>query len=77
MENLGILNGFSQWKQSRYEKVVTDMESLGKCPDCRGKGFTSSYSSVYIPNFDAFFDCPGCNGTGNFTDWNLNQQQFH
>jgi DnaJ-class molecular chaperone len=68
---LSFLNAISEWKQARYEKVKTEMESLGICPDCRGKGFTSSLMSVYTPTYDAIFDCPGCNGSGQFADWNL------
>ncbi|MGM0873926.1 MAG: methionine aminopeptidase [Bacillota bacterium] len=67
---INFINAISEWKQARYEKVKTEMESLGRCPDCRGRGFTSSLTSVYTPTYDAVFDCPGCNGSGQFTDWN-------
>jgi DnaJ-class molecular chaperone len=74
---MSFLNGFSEWKQARNEKVKAEMESLGRCPECRGRGFTTSMTSVYIPAYDTIFDCQGCNGSGNFTDWNLNNQQIH
>jgi DnaJ-class molecular chaperone len=73
---LNFLRGISEWKQARIEKVRADMESLGRCPDCRGRGFTSSLTSVYTPTYDAVFDCPGCNGTGQYADWNGNNDQY-
>ncbi|PMC39357.1 methionine aminopeptidase [Bacillus sp. UMB0899] len=70
---MDFLRGIADWKQARVEKVRTDMESLGRCPDCRGRGFTSSFTSVYLPpTYDAIFDCPGCNGSGQYEDWNGN-----
>jgi DnaJ-class molecular chaperone len=72
---LGFLNAISEWKQARYEKVKAEMEYLGRCPDCKGRGFTSSLTSVYTPTYDAFFDCPGCSGSGLYSDWNTNNDQ--
>jgi DnaJ-class molecular chaperone len=73
---MNFINAISEWKQARYEKMKTEMESLGRCPDCRGRGFTSSLTSVYTPTYDAIFDCPGCNGSGQFTDWNSSNEQL-
>ncbi|WP_342430756.1 hypothetical protein [Neobacillus sp. FSL H8-0543] len=48
------------------------MKDQEKCPDCHGRGFT-----VYPYNEYAYFnsfECPGCQGSGAYTDWyNLNQ----
>ncbi len=70
---MDFLRGIADWKQARVEKVRTDMESLGRCPDCRGRGFTSTFTSVYLPTYDSIFDCPGCNGSGQYEDWSGNE----
>lgn len=71
---MNLINAIGEWKQARYEKVISEMEPLGRCPDCRGRGFVSTLTSVYTPTFDAIFDCPGCNGSGQYTDWNTNSE---
>ena len=73
---MNFLNTFSNWKQVRNEKVRSEMESLGRCPDCRGRGFISTLTSVYTPTFDAVFDCPGYNGSGQFSDWNVSDNNL-
>ncbi|HZH61057.1 MAG TPA: hypothetical protein VEY70_16140 [Metabacillus sp.] len=69
---MDFLRGIAEWKQERIKKVRDDMESLGRCPNCRGRGFTSSFTSIYLPTYEAIFDCPGCNGSGQFEDWSGN-----
>ncbi|PTY76650.1 methionine aminopeptidase [Heyndrickxia sporothermodurans] len=61
---MGIFNALSNWKTERYERHIEEMHDLGKCPDCRGRGFTlplNAYAAVY--------ECPGCNGSGLYSDW--------
>ncbi len=72
---MNFLRGIADWKQSRTEKVRADMESLGRCPDCKGRGFISAITSVYLPTYDSIFDCPGCNGTGQFVHLSGNELQ--
>lgn len=69
---MNFLRGLTEWKQVRIKKGRADMESLGRCPNCRGSCFTSSFTSIYLPAYDAIFDCPGCNGSGQFEDWSGN-----
>ncbi|MGE6259161.1 methionine aminopeptidase [Heyndrickxia sporothermodurans] len=61
---MGWIDSFSNWKMERYEKYLMTMQNLGKCPDCKGKGFTIPYS-VYA----AAYECPSCNGSGLYSDW--------
>lgn len=64
MIKLGLLQSFSNWRNERQEKFLNEMEESGKCPDCRGRGFTLPYSA-YV----AGYECPSCNGSGLFSDW--------
>jgi DnaJ-class molecular chaperone len=66
---MGLWDAITQWQASRYEKHVSKMEAEGKCPDCYGKGFNISVVSEYAYYTDSN-ECPGCNGSGSFADWN-------
>jgi hypothetical protein len=66
---MGLFSAISAWNTARYEKHVSNMAAQGLCPDCRGKGF-----NAYVPNeyyYSNVYDCPGCNGSGNFSDWSI------
>lgn len=65
---LNFLQALSDWNKSKREQFRTDMESLGKCPDCRGRGYTTIISSVYIPTYESILDCHSCNGTGAYSE---------
>ena len=69
VKQLGLLNAFNDWRTSRHEKHVSKMQEMGKCPDCYGRGFIPYPASefAYVSNA---LDCPGCNGSGLYTDWN-------
>ena len=63
---MGLFNSISEWSQGRYEKKVARAKEQGKCPDCNGRGveilpYEHFYGSAY--------QCPGCNGSGQFSDW--------
>lgn len=63
-----FFNTISNWKDERYEKYKARMKSQGNCPDCCGRGLipsTSALSTLHI----APYDCPGCNGSGLYSDW--------
>ncbi|MFP3123535.1 methionine aminopeptidase [Ectobacillus funiculus] len=65
---MGLFSTISNWKTASYEKHKSNMQSLGHCPDCSGAGmilYPALSSSFYIPTYD----CPGCNGSGLYTDW--------
>ncbi|MCP8967238.1 methionine aminopeptidase [Ectobacillus ponti] len=62
---MGLFQAISDWQAGRREKHRAVMEAAGKCPDCRGYGFTPAYDAVY----SAPYDCPGCNGSGLYSDW--------
>lgn len=66
---MGFFNAITEWQKKRYENHRAEMESLGKCPDCNGRGFLHSYSAVYMPALD----CGGCSGTGLYSQWEENE----
>lgn len=65
---MNFLHVLSEWNKSRNEQFRIDMESKGKCPDCRGRGYTTIISSVYIPTYESILDCYSCDGTGSYSD---------
>lgn len=62
---MNLFQSISDWKAAKNEKHRVKMESLGKCPDCHGKGFIPAYVEVYSP----IFNCSSCNGSGMYEDW--------
>lgn len=71
MTKLGLFNYLSDWKSNLYEKKIAQAESLGQCPECRGKGFQMPLANEYF--YADTYDCPGCNGTGTFSSWSENK----
>jgi len=69
---MGLFSYLSDWKASLYEKKIAEAQSLGHCPDCNGKGFMIPIVNEY--SYPESFDCPGCLGTGSFTDWSTNSR---
>ena len=65
---MGLLNSMSDWFSARHEKRMQEMENLGRCPICNGKGFSSF--SMYEYYYSEPIECSGCYGSGMFTDWN-------
>ncbi|SFC90715.1 methionine aminopeptidase [Peribacillus sp. B-H-3] len=64
---MGLFSAIASWNAARQAKFISEMESKGWCPDCRGKGF-----SAYAPNeyyYNSVLDCPGCDGTGSYASW--------
>ncbi|ERI07488.1 hypothetical protein HMPREF0083_04432 [Aneurinibacillus aneurinilyticus ATCC 12856] len=74
MDEVGFFNAISEWKTARYEKKIAEMKEQGKCPDCRGRGF----NPVMLPEFYYMnnYDCPGCNGSGLFSDWAQGNERY-
>ncbi|MFC4617643.1 methionine aminopeptidase [Camelliibacillus cellulosilyticus] len=66
---MNVFNAYSNWRAGRQEKHRSKMEALGKCPDCRGRGFLTLYDYEYA----APFDCPSCDGSGLYSDWEAKQ----
>ncbi|MEW9667918.1 methionine aminopeptidase [Ammoniphilus sp. 3BR4] len=64
---MGLFQLLSDWKEANYQKKVTEMQSQGKCPDCLGRGYNPVILSGYY--YMSSLDCPGCNGSGLFSDW--------
>lgn len=65
---MGFFSVFYNWQVQRYEKHKSEMQSLGKCPDCRGKGMISvapAFNDVYISPYE----CSNCNGSGLYSEW--------
>ncbi|MBP2239614.1 DnaJ-class molecular chaperone [Cytobacillus eiseniae] len=65
---MGILNTFNEWRATRYEKHVSRMKSDNKCPECYGRGFPI-YPGTEYAYYTNIVECPGCGGTGVYTDW--------
>ncbi|WP_240374914.1 methionine aminopeptidase [Bacillus piscicola] len=63
---MNVWQSFKDWRQEKYEQKIDKMRVEGKCPDCRGKGFTIM-SGDYL--HASPLDCAGCNGSGVFSDW--------
>ncbi len=64
---MGLLNSINDWISSRYERKIEQMENLGLCPECNGKGFHTF--NAYDFYYTKPYNCVGCNGTGSFTEW--------
>lgn len=64
---MGIWSFLSEWKNAQYEKRVSEMQALNKCPDCQGKGFQAIMLQGFY--YTGSFDCYGCDGSGLFSDW--------
>lgn len=60
-----LFQSILDWKAIKEVHHREKMQSLGKCPDCNGRGFTPAYLEVYSPSFD----CSGCEGSGMYSDW--------
>lgn len=67
-DNMVLFSAISDWRKSRHEKFISQMKEENKCPDCYGRGFLlyPANEFLYLNNP---LDCPGCNGTGLYTDW--------
>ncbi|WP_027725538.1 hypothetical protein [Tuberibacillus calidus] len=62
---MGLFQAISNWQTERYQRHVSRMQALDKCPDCRGRGFINVLSFDYAMPYE----CPGCNGSGSYSDW--------
>ncbi|MBD8070527.1 methionine aminopeptidase [Bacillus sp. PS06] len=66
---MSIFNAISEWKNERHHQHLTQMKSIGKCPECNG--------SRIVPTFRAIYNgpplCPGCEGSGLYSDWKNRQ----
>jgi DnaJ-class molecular chaperone len=65
---VGLLNAFNEWRNSKYENHISQMREGDKCPDCYGRGVLI-YPSTGISFYTNILDCPGCNGTGMYAEW--------
>lgn len=72
VKKVGIINAWNDWMNARYEKRVSRMEAKGLCPDCSGRGFNTYGNEYYFG--PQFFNCPGCDGTGSFQNWQGNNE---
>jgi DnaJ-class molecular chaperone len=65
---MGLIQAFNQWKTTRYENHLAQMREENKCPECYGRGFVV-YPAQEFVYYSNPLDCPGCNGTGLYTEW--------
>ncbi|TCP22323.1 hypothetical protein EV207_13610 [Scopulibacillus darangshiensis] len=68
---MGLFNAVSNWRSDRYEKHLSKMKALDKCPDCKGRGYTA----IYDYESAAVFDCESCDGSGLYSQWEENSAQ--
>jgi excinuclease UvrABC ATPase subunit len=64
-----IVKFFTDWYHAYKEKHISKMKEQGKCPVCRGHGF-STITSPYTGNT---IDCHLCDGTGLYAEWEKNK----
>ncbi len=69
---LGLFNQVNSWMKARNERRLADMEAKGICPDCYGKGYNTYALNEFT--YSNLYDCPGCSGSGLYTDWAQNNQ---
>lgn len=62
-----FLHALTEWRAARYEKNMAQMKAQGTCPDCRGNGLRPLpiHEFAYV----SLYDCPGCSGSGLYSDW--------
>ncbi|HLO12074.1 MAG TPA: methionine aminopeptidase [Pseudoneobacillus sp.] len=65
---MGLMSSFNDWRASRYENHVSQMREENKCPDCYGRGFMMYPFNEFTYQAHSL-ECPGCNGSGLYTDW--------
>ncbi|MDC3412139.1 methionine aminopeptidase [Aquibacillus sp. 3ASR75-11] len=65
---MGLFQSFSNWRAAKYQQKVANAEENGFCPDCGGQGF----STFANEHFYTTYDCPSCNGSGLFSEWQGN-----
>ncbi|HYK73332.1 MAG TPA: methionine aminopeptidase [Pseudoneobacillus sp.] len=65
---MGLINAFNEWKSAKYDNHVSQMKEINKCPDCYGKGYVI-YPVMEFTYQNISSDCPGCNGSGQYSDW--------
>ncbi|WP_085523443.1 hypothetical protein [Tuberibacillus sp. Marseille-P3662] len=68
---MGLMKAISNRNARKYEKHRSNMELLGKCPDCHGTGF---HMPSHIFDDMSPDDCPHCDGSGQYTNWAENNQ---
>jgi DnaJ-class molecular chaperone len=66
---MGLFNTISEWNSQRQEKHHSKMKEKGYCPQCNGKGF-HTYAGHEYAFYSSTLDCPGCEGSGTYADWN-------
>ncbi|KAA0547828.1 methionine aminopeptidase [Bacillus sp. BGMRC 2118] len=67
---MGLLQSITDWNKARQERHVSTMKDKGDCPQCYGKGF-HAYPGHEFSFYTASLDCPGCDGSGLYVDWEL------
>lgn len=68
-----LINRLQEWRDANYEKKIEKMRLQGNCPQCSGRGFDPVMINefMYLGAYEDY-KCPGCNGSGQFNDWNQN-----
>lgn len=63
------------WITTKNEKQIAEMQILGLCPDCRGRGINTIALNGGLMSLNPLdYQCPSCNGSGTFDDWQAAQQ---
>jgi len=66
---MGLFDVLSQWRNTWHENHVNHMKEQNKCPDCFGRGFFPLSANEFM-FYSSLHECPGCHGSGLYTDWN-------
>jgi DnaJ-class molecular chaperone len=69
---MGFINSITEWNKARREKHYSIMREKGHCPQCNGRGF-HTYAGHEYAFYSSSLDCPGCEGSGSYTDWSALQ----
>lgn len=68
---MSLFSSIGNWLDARYQKSLAEAEESGICPQCLGRGY-NMYGTEHLYSisfYNAYHDCPACDGSGLFSDW--------
>lgn len=71
---MGLFSAITEWNEARQQKRISEAESQGKCPNCKGSGLYYPYG-LHEFYYSTLNECYGCNGSGLYSDWAEIQQR--
>lgn len=69
-----LIDSIQKWRKQQVEKKMAKHRERNTCPDCYGRGYTALAFSeaAFVYSSDQWL-CPGCGGSGKYTDWEAQQ----